>query len=253
MSKQIAGLSSLIAKTNLKYNLSIYTGWNPVLSPPFVKGIYFKDKKMKKIFIILLLILISNICYSQITDYETPDLTPDEVVTRILEIAQTDKTERTVEEWDELCKLLLYLSMLENEDLGNYIQLMNEKLIELDSKLELYKNYNLELETKIIELKKAEESLNELIGITNQYIEKLLYQIELYQDKIKELESYKNSIVIDIGITHYGALNIELNYFREIKFFIVGFNIGFVYNYNIDLKGISPFGVSFGASFGISF
>lgn len=205
------------------------------------------------IILVVFLNLLSIVSYAQITDYETPDLTPDEIVDRILEIATIDKEERTTEEWDELCKLLAYLLVLENEDLAIYIKLMNEKLIELDAKLELYESYNIELENKIIELWETKEQLNDLIDVTNQYIEKLLYQIELYQEKIKELESYKNSIVIDVGITHYGALNIELNYFREIKFFVIGFNIGFTYNYKDVLKEINPFGVSFGASFGFSF
>jgi hypothetical protein len=212
---------------------------------------------LRKILNIIILIaflnFVSVICYGQITDYETPEMTADEIVDRILEIATIDKEDRTIEEWDELAKLLTYLLMLENEELGEYIELINEKLVELDAKLELYESYNIELENTIIEMKQTEEKLNELIDVSNQYIEKLLYQIELYQDKIKELESYKNSIVLDVGITHYGALNIELNYFREIKFFVIGFNIGFVYNYKNALKEINPFGISFGASFGISF
>lgn len=211
----------------------------------------------KRILSIIILItflnLFSMVCYGQITDYETPEMTADEIVDRILEIAVIDKEDRTVEEWDELTKLLAYLLILENEELGEYIQIMNEKIIELESELELYRSYNLEFENKIIKLNNTKDQFNELIEITNQYIEKLLYQIELYQDKIKELESYKNSVVIDIGIIHYGALNIELNYFREIDFFVIGCGINFTYNYNDKLKELNKFGIGFNLSIGLSF
>jgi len=146
----------------------------------------------------------------------------EEMYKQLIELSKIPESDRTVEQWKQIIRLVLQYNDLGNEEIFALVNQMSTYNDLLKDKINEYTNLSIQLENKI-------DKLEGLIEINEQFYEELKNQFNFYRDNLYSIPV--NMIGLNISYNYPSILDFNVFYSHEfLKIFGLGFNINFAFS-----------------------